>query len=196
VKARLSPVTTLNVSAFYYDYDGYQAFSFDGLAARVLNVNAEMYGAEVEFQTSPLEGLEFNLGGSWLENTVRDVPLAVSDGTEKAPISPRFTLNGVARYSFGGLGGRFTAQLDGNWRDEVTFNLVPTPVLREGPLLLLNARLGFSPKDDRLNFSIFVQNLTNEYYRFYSFDTSPDFGALEDVPGVPRWFGASATFRW
>jgi hypothetical protein len=30
----------------------------------------------------------------------------------------------------------------------------------------------------------------------YSFDTSPDFGALEDVPGVPRWVGASLSFTW
>jgi iron complex outermembrane receptor protein len=195
-KATIAPRTTLNVSAFYYDYDGYQAFSFDGLAARVLNVNAKMHGGEIEFQSEPLRGLELNLGMSYLENTVRDVPLVISSGTEKAALSPKFTFNGLLKYSWNGLGGRLSAQVDGNWRDKVTFNLVPTPVLREGAYGILNARLGYKTSDEKWSFSVFAQNLTNTRYRFYSFDTTGDFGAIENVPGVPRWFGASIGYKW
>jgi iron complex outermembrane receptor protein len=195
-KSSLGDSTTLNVSSFFYDYDGYQAFSFDGLAARVLNVNAEMYGGEVELTTNPIEGLDLMLGLSYLENEVRDVPLAVSDGTEKAAITPKFTVNGLIRYEWPAFDGYIAAQLDGNWKDKVSFNLVPTPALEEDGYGLLNARLSYTPAGDNWSAAVFVRNLTDEYYRMYSFDTSPDFGALEDVPGVPRWVGASLSFTW
>lgn len=195
-KSSLGNWTTLNVSAFYYDYDGYQAFSFDGLAARVVNVNAEMYGGEAELVARPFSGLELVLGVSFLENEVRDVPLAVSDGTEKAAISPKMTLNGLIRYEWPAFDGTLSAQMDGNWKDDVTFNLVPTPALREKAYGLLNARIAYTDQNEKWSAAVFVRNLADQYYRVYSFDTSGDFGALEDVPGTPRWFGASISYNW
>ncbi|MFO0334530.1 MAG: TonB-dependent receptor [Pseudomonadota bacterium] len=196
VKTSLGAAATLNVSVFRYDYDDYQAFSFDGLATRVVNVNAEMTGGEIEFQASPVAGLDVSLGMSYLSNEVRDVPLAVSDGTERAPFAPKWTVNGLVRYGWSAFGGELSAQLDGSWRDKQNFNLVPTPVLEEPAYAVLNARIGFSSADDRWSAALFVRNLADEEYRFYSFDTSLDFGALEDIPGVGRWFGASFGYRW
>jgi iron complex outermembrane receptor protein len=196
VKASLGARSSLNVSVFYYKYDDYQAFSFDGLATRVINVNAKMAGGEAELRTMPIEGLELNFGMSYLWNRVRDVPLVVSDGTERAPFAPEWTANGVARYSWPAFGGQLSAQLDGSWRSSQNFNLVPTPVLEEPAYAVLNARFGFASADDSWSAAIFVRNLANEEYRFYSFDTSGDWGALEDVPGLRRWYGASVSYRW
>jgi iron complex outermembrane receptor protein len=195
-KSTISGTTTFNVSSFYYDYEGYQAFSFDGLAARVLNVNATMYGGEAELVTRPVKGLEIQVGVSYLENEVRDVPLAVSDGTEVAAISPKMTLNGLVRYEWPAFGGTLSAQLDGNWRDKVNFNLVPTPALEENSYALLNARIGYATKNDKWKAAVFVHNLADEKYRVYAFDTSGDWGALEDVMGTPRWIGASLSYAW
>lgn len=196
VKTSIGDRSSLNVSAFYYVYDDYQAFSFDGLATRVINVNAKMAGGEVEFRTTPIEGLELNFGMSHLWNRVRDVPLAVSDGTERAPFAPQWTANGVARYSWPAFGGRLSAQVDGSWRSSQNFNLVPTPVLEEPAYAVFNARFGFSSADESWSAAIFVRNLADENYRFYSFDTSNDWGALEDIPGLRRWIGATASYKW
>jgi iron complex outermembrane receptor protein len=196
VKATLAPRTTLNFSVFHYKYDDYQAFSFDGLAARVVNVNAKMNGAEIEFESRPFGGLDVSLGMSYLQNTVRDVPLAVSSGTEHAAVSPKWTFNGLVGYSWPAFGGKLGAQVDGNWKSKHTFNLVPTPVLREPGYAIVNARLAYTTGDDHWTGAVFVKNLANKYYRFYSFDTSGDWGALEDTPGVPRWFGASLSYKW
>lgn len=195
-KSTIAPNTTLNVSVFHYNYKNYQAFSFDGLAARVINVNAKMYGGELELNSSPTDGLDLNLGMSFLSNKVRDVPLAVSDGTEKAAFTPKWTVNGLVKYSWDAFAGTLSAQLDGNWRSSVTFNLVPTPVLKEPGYALFNARIGYQSPEKSWSVAAFAKNLTNKYYRFYSFDTSPDFGSLEDVPGIPRWFGVSASYKW
>lgn len=196
-KATLAPRTTLNVSAFYYDYNDYQAYSFDGFATRVLNVDAKMWGGEVEFQAEPIDGLELNLGGSWLENKVYDVPTAAATFVDtKAAFTPRFTLNGLVRYSWDAFGGRPSIQIDGNWKDKVNFNLIPTPVLEEPAFAIFNARVGFTPAGDKWDFGIFVRNVFNKYHRVYAFDTSIDFGSIEDVPGIPRWFGASVSYKW
>lgn len=196
VKSSLGERATMNVSLFYYDYENYQAFSFDGLATRIVSVNAKMAGGEAEVRAAPIEGLELNLGMSYLWNKVRDVPLAVSDGTERAPFAPKLTLNGVAKYSWPALGGKLSAQLDGNWRSRQNFNLVPTPVLEEPAFAVLNARFGYSSPGERWSAAVFVRNLTDEKYRTYSFDTSRDWGALEDVQGPRRWYGANLTYRW
>jgi iron complex outermembrane receptor protein len=198
-KASLGRSTTLNASVFYYDYKDFQAFSFDGLATRILNVDAENYGGEVELYSNPLPGLDIVLGVSLLEAEVTGVPLAVSDGTETPVFSPSATVNGLVSYSWAApkaIGGNFSVQLDGNWKDDHTFNLTASPVLIEKAYALLNARVGYTSASENWEIAGFVKNLTDEYYRAYSFDTSPDFGALEDVPGIPRWVGASLRFKW
>lgn len=195
-KATIASGTTLNISAFHYDYKGYQAFSFDGLATRVINANARMSGGELEFQSRPIEGLELNVGMSYLTNRVRDVPLAASrTGVERSPFSPRWTVNGLVRYSWQALGGDLHVQADGNWRDRQTFNLVVTPSQREPGYALFNANIGFTSASG-WSVSAYVRNLFDERYRVQSFDTSGDFGANEDTFGARRWFGANLSYRW
>ncbi|CAN1552414.1 CirA Outer membrane receptor proteins, mostly Fe transport [Sphingomonadaceae bacterium] len=195
-KATVARATTLNLSLFHYDYKGYQAFSFDGLATRVINANARMSGGEVEFQSRPLDGLELNLGMSYLTNKVRDVPLAASlTGVERSPFSPRWTINGLVRYSWPAFDGNLHVQADGNWRDKQTFNLVVTPSQREPAYALFNANVGFT-SDDGWSISAYVHNLFDQRYRMQSFDTSRDWGANEDTFGTRRWFGANLSYRW
>ena len=75
VKATLGGTTTVNVSAFYYDYNDYQAFAQFGLVQTVINLDAEETGLEVEVNSRPLDGLTLQLGVSYLDSTVKDVPL-------------------------------------------------------------------------------------------------------------------------
>ena len=56
----------VNAAAFYYDYEDFQAFIFEGTATIVVNKDAEIWGAELEFQGSPMEGLEFQGGVGYL----------------------------------------------------------------------------------------------------------------------------------
>lgn len=195
-KATLGRNTTLNLSVFHYDYKGYQAFSFDGLATRIVNTNAKMTGGELEFHAEPIEGLDLNFGMSYLTNDVRDVPLAASaTGKEKSPFSPKWTANGLVRYSWGGAGGMFHVQADGSWRDKQTFNLVVSPSQREPAYALFNANLGYK-SDDNWSVSASVRNIFDQRYRTQSFDTSLDFGANEDTFGTRRWYGVNASYRW
>ncbi len=195
-KATLNRNTILNLSVFHYDYKGYQAFSFDGLATRIVNTNAKMTGGEIEFQAKPLDGLDLNLGMSYLTNDVRDVPLAASvTGNEKSPFSPKWTVNGLVRYTWEGADGMFHVQADGSWRDKQTFNLVVTPSQRESAYALFNLNIGYK-NDANWSVSASVRNLFDQRYRVQSFDTSRDWGANEDTFGTRRWYGVNLTYRW
>jgi iron complex outermembrane receptor protein len=200
LKTDIGPFTTLNMSAFYYDYKDFQAFTFDGLATRILNVDGENYGGEIEIFSSPVDGLDLVFGAAFLDATVTGVPRVVSPTGRETPVfSPSVALNGLVSYTFDApfkSGGSFNAQVDGNWQSDYNFNLTATPVLVEPGFAIFNARFAYTNEAGDLELAVFVKNLTNNYYRAYSFDTSPDFGALEDVPGIPRWVGASVNIKF
>jgi len=196
-KTRLGASTRLNGAVFYYDYEDYQAYSFDGFATFLFNAQAEAFGGELELVTSPVEGLEILLGASYLDMEVTDVPLSISpDGEEDGVLAPELTFNGVLRYTLPALGGDVTLQVDGFWKDDHNFNLSFTPVIREGAYGVANARVIYETPDGRWWGSLFVRNLTDESYRSYAFDTTTYFGATEDIPGDFRWAGASVRFSW
>ena len=75
-KATLPMRSTFNVTAFYYDYENYQAFAEYGLVETVVNRPATEEGLEAEFVTHPFEGLTLQGNTSFLDNKVRRRRLA------------------------------------------------------------------------------------------------------------------------
>jgi iron complex outermembrane receptor protein len=67
--------TRFNAAAFYYDYSDMQVFAFQFFNQIIFNADAEMFGAEIELQSSPMEGLDLQFGLSYLDATVEDIPL-------------------------------------------------------------------------------------------------------------------------
>ena len=196
-KANLNETTRLNASVYYYDYDDYQAYSFDGFATFLFNANAENYGAEIEFITSPAQGLEILLGVSFLDSEVTDVPLSISaTGKETAALAPDVTVNGLARYEWPAFNGSLALQTDFTWRDDHNFNLSYTPVIEEKDYGLINARLSYTSGSGSWSAAVFGKNLGDTRYRRYAFDTTAFFGSIEDVVGDERWVGGSISYRW
>ena len=52
----------LNASAYYYDYNDYQAFRLEGLTLFVFNTDSTIWGGEVELQATSGDGWDFQLG--------------------------------------------------------------------------------------------------------------------------------------
>ena len=188
-----------NASVFYYDYSDYQISNFVGVTQTVFNTDGTLWGGEVEIAASPLEGLDLLLGVSLLDSEV-DLPEGIRpDGklTSEAVLAPELTLNGLARYSWTAFGsGRLSAQGDFSWRGRQIFNLSNTEVVREGSFAVMNASLGYTTASDRYFATVFVRNLFDEEYREYAFDTTGDFGSVEGVAGLERWYGVTLGVRW
>ncbi|HEX6867025.1 MAG TPA: TonB-dependent receptor, partial [Caulobacteraceae bacterium] len=63
---------TVNLAAFYYDYEGYQVSEIVDRSAFNRNFDAEVWGAEIEADWRPLENLRFGLKGGYEKTRIAD----------------------------------------------------------------------------------------------------------------------------
>jgi iron complex outermembrane receptor protein len=197
-KATLWDTTTLNVAAFYYDYSDYQAFAQFGPVQTVINLDAETTGLEAELTSRPVEGLTLQLGASFLDTKVKDVPLpdGVTVEDHDLPQAPDVSLNALARYEFSFVGGTLGIQGDVLYTSEFCFTVLCAPVEQEDAYTVANARLSYDSSNGRWGVAAFVNNLFEEKYRVYAFDSSLFAGVVAGVYAKPRWYGLSATYRF
>ena len=65
----------LNANAFFYDYQGYQISAIVKKSAVNSNINAEIYGAELEAVWQPVHNLTLNMNLGYLHTKVKDAVL-------------------------------------------------------------------------------------------------------------------------
>lgn len=190
--------TTLNVSAFYYDYSDYQAFAQFGPVQTVINLDAKAQGIELELASRPVEGLLLQLGVSALDTTVKDVPLpdGVTIEDHDLPQAPSLSANALARYEFPVGGIRAFVQGDLQYSAGFCFTVLCAPVEKESSYMVGNARVGLVGGEGRWELAAFVDNLTEEKYRVYAFDSSLFAGVVAGVYAKPRTYGITATYRF
>jgi len=196
----------LNGAAFYYDYKNYQGFFLNVATQVVENRDAEVKGAELELALAPTRGLNLQLGASYLDTSVFDVPTPLASFvppdtpgaiiTAEMPQAPRFSINAVARYEWPALGGMLSAAADAKWNDKQYLELVNAPVDLEPAYAVANARVGYASGDGAWDVSAFVRNLTDKRYRIYNLDLAAFIGVNQSVYGAPRLYGASVTYHW
>jgi len=189
----------LNGSAFYYDYEGYQAFLFDpvAFAANILNRDAEVTGLELELVARPTDRFEFSIGASFLDTTVPDITLPggrVAD--RELPQAPDFSLSGLARYVVPlSTGAELSFQGDFHYNSDFFFTVLNSPVEREEAYTVTNFRIGYDSADGGWGVALFGRNVFDEEYRMYSLDLAGDFGISNDRYAPPAWYGLTVQFR-
>jgi iron complex outermembrane recepter protein len=191
-----------NGSAFYYDYSDLQVFAFvivDGIGFSTISnaADAEIYGAELEFQWLPVENLLVNLGLGLLSTEYQRFVIPSGDFSgNRITMSPEVTFNGLVQYDIPlGNSGTLTLQTDFNYQDEVFFDALNNPLLREDDYWLWNARVGWVSADEHWEVAAYGRNLGKEEYMVYAFDLS-FFGFNEEMIGTPRSFGVELTYRY
>ena len=183
-----------NATAFYYDYDDFQAFSIVGLTTRMVNSDAESIGFEIDMQASPIDGLDFLFGAAYLDNEV-----SPPGGIDTVSVqSPKWNVNGLLRYSWPAFTGRLAIQGDFQYRSEHYFAITRLEPVTEDGYAIANARLSWTDESERWTAAIFVDNITDEEYIVQAFDLSgPNIlGMTEHYFGRPRWIGGSVRFQF
>ena len=190
--------TTLNVSAFYYDYQDYQAFSQISQVQTVTNQDATAQGIEVELNAAPTDGLTLQLGASFMDSKVKDIrlPDQATIVDHDLPQAPSVSANALARYEFPLGAGTASIQGDVLYSDDFCFTTLCAPVEKEKGYTVANARIGYGAADGRWEVAAFVNNLFEEEYRVYAFDSSLFSGVVAGVYGKPRTYGLTASFRF
>ena len=184
----------LNGGAFYYDYKDYQGFVFQGLTTIVQNFEAEISGGELEFTALPFDGLTLSGGLSLLDAKVKDVDTGAGIMDQDMILAPDVSANWLVRYEKPVANGHVvSAQIDGFYSDEQTFNTINGPLVTGESHTIFNARLAyeFEIGGKPAEVSLFAKNFTDEKPLTYSFDLSAFFGNTIQVFGPPRIFGGS-----
>lgn len=209
----------INGSAYYYDYQNYQAFSIIGLDTATLNAQAKVKGFELEATAAPVEGLNLQFGAAYIDPKVTDVPgltvgadtngdgvvdvPAIFPGATVKPVqTPKWNLNGLARYEFGVGSGRLALQVDANYRAKHYFALTNLPASTGSSYVVSNASATYYFKDDQWSMRFFVKNLTDKHYLVQTFDLSGTvsngglFGLIEEYYGHPRMWGVNLSYAF
>jgi iron complex outermembrane receptor protein len=198
LKSNIGMSTTLNLSAFYYDYEDYQAFAQLGPVQTVINQDAEAQGLEVELNSRPSDGLTLQLGASFMDSKVKDIllPDLATVVDNDLPQAPSVSANALARYEFPLGAGTASIQGDVIYSDDFCFTTLCAPVEQEESYTVANARIGYAAPDGRWEVAAFVNNLFEEEYRVYAFDSSLFSGVVAGVYGKPITYGITASFRF
>ncbi len=198
LKSTLARGTTLNLAAFYYDYQNYQAFVQVGFTQVVRNLPATVKGIEADFTTRPAPGLTLQLSGAFQDSEVKDVllPDGVSLVTRNLPQASKLSGSALARYEFALAGGTASVQADAIFQSKMCFTVMCAPVEREGGYGVANGRLGFTTANEKVDVALFVSNLFNRAYRVYAFDGSLYWGDTLGVYAKPRTWGLTVRYNF
>ena len=196
-KSTLPLKTTLNVTSFYYDYTNYQAFTYQQFVESVVNKKANEEGFEVELVTHPVQGLTLQGSTSLLDNQVKNVNLP--DGTlvdRHLPQAPHTSAQGLARYEFPVGPGYLALQGDAQYTGRFCFSVLCAPVEREGAHTVYNARISWTPNGKKWEAAFFLNNITNEIYRVYTYDVAASTGQIPSVYAKPQTWGVNLTYHF
>ena len=169
-----------------------------GANQTVINLPATAYGLEAEINSHPVDGLTLQLGVSALSSNVEDIilPTASRRWSTTCRRRPSFSGNALARYEFALGGGLASIQADVQYTDDFCFTVLCAPVEKEKGYTVLNARVGYGAQDGRWEVAVFGDNLTDEEYRVYAFDSSLFAGVVAGVYAKPRTYGVRAMYRF
>ncbi|MEE3328909.1 MAG: TonB-dependent receptor [Myxococcota bacterium] len=217
---------TFNFAAFYYDYQDIQIFQIKNGAGSVpvntlVNANdADIFGVEFEVRAHPLyglvpewmEGLEVFASFGWLNSTYTDFSVSLttlSGGTNAIPItnvedysgnrlinSPEYSFAGYLSWAFTSDYGTLLPRVDWAYKSEVFFSPANDPKIKQDPLWILNARLGYTTPDGNIEIAGWIQNLTDEVYRLDMINLARFRNLMLYAMGDPRTYGVTVQVRF
>lgn len=199
----------IDASAFFYDFEGFQATFVRANEANARLQNAgdvEIYGMEAQIDWAATEQLDFNLGISLLDSKIvnTDVVLPPLDGGPEGtiqgneiPNAPAYSINGRVRYRVPvGENYRLALQADFNGVDDHFLEPNNRSYLTENGYFIFNARAAFSPTDGPWEVAFWMRNIGGEVYRSAAQDLALALGFSEIVLNQPRTWGFELEYRF
>lgn len=192
----------LNMAGFYYDYRNLQVFSLEPNPAggvplqRLQNADADIYGAEIEIQARPVQGLDLAFGAAYVHATYTNFidPIRGNFKGNTLDKAPRLQMNGSATYS-ADLGPDWTGRVgaDFSYQSKVNFsatNQAPMVGDRHGEV---NLHVGMAHSSG-IDFTLFVRNVADKRYLTDMNDLS-SLGFYFPVYNEPRTYGLTVRYK-
>ena len=191
----LDGTTRVNGSAYYYDYQDYQAFVFVGASGFVRNADAETFGFELEVASRPIEPLDLSFSLSWIDAEVQDLEIATDVLRDVEPAhTPEWQVAALGRYTWSDVlfGGDVAFQVAATYTDSRFHNIRNFDAQEMEDYTLVDARLAWISADGRWDVSVFGNNIFDEEYKVTGFDLATFCGCNEEAWGKPSWWGVQA----
>tara|TARA_R110000787_G_scaffold24931_1_gene70138 strand:+ start:4091 stop:6664 length:2574 start_codon:yes stop_codon:yes gene_type:complete len=195
-----------NASLFYYDYEDKQVAAFfpDPIyraLSRLQNVpKSEAYGAEAELTWLISENLTAMGGLTLLQTEIKEFDTSDAFGLPTSNAGDPFLYSPETSASLALLYDRpmttelgLRASLSGRWQSDSTAGNPDDPLYDIDSYGILNGSIGLYSLNNNWEFSVWGQNLTDEYY--WQQITS-NANVVLRFAGMPRTYGASLTYRF
>lgn len=199
----------VNFAVYDYEYQDKQQLSYFvdptfGPIPKLFNIpETTVRGAELEIQSSPLPGLFLSVAASYLETEIQDFVGITKEGEtvdfsgHEVPFAPNKEVTVLANYSFpipllDNLEG--TVGADYSYVGETTSGIENTPILEIPSYGLVNARAGISDVDGHWDVTVWVRNVTNEFYQLNLPQNAAD--SVVRFTGMPQTAGITFSYRY
>ena len=188
----------LNVSGFFYDYEGIQqTFSpSDTRTPQLANVgDANVFGLEAELALVPAEGWELNASIGLLDNEIESSE-SMFDGNQLAS-SPDFSFGLLAAYTYPiGNSGSLRFQAEYRYQSDILFAPDNDPFEAQEGYGLANLFVSWSSQNEKYQIEGFANNVLDEEYLVHSF-VFRTFGFMNNgIWGLPRTYGVRAVVNF
>lgn len=192
-------------AVFYYDYKDKQLLGrrpvIIGVAPALVNVpESRVQGAEFQVNAYPVDGLTMFVAGTYLDTKVTSdfndfsiLSLPSNFKGDRFPYTPEWQFVGDVEYEFS-LGDQLNAFVgaNANYRSKTTAGFGSDPRLDIDGYTLVDARAGVRSDSGSWEASVFVRNLTDEYYWT---NTARVSDIIRRLPGEPRFWGVRLSFQ-
>ena len=200
--ALLDRMVQVNAAVFHYDYNGLQilAFASPGVVDIRNAADAKVDGAEFEVQLRPAAWLRLDLNLAFLDARYRDFTNAIRPGNiafdasgNRLNQSPEFSYTLVSSVEAPAGGGKVFARGEYSYRSRQFFTALNGGLAQQRGYRLLNASLGYTTPDGRIDLILQGRNLFDADYvtSAANFPT----GVVGRV-GEPRTYGLRAIARF
>lgn len=207
VGLKMDPSDTLrvNLSAFVYDYEDYQARLFTTTGTTVLNASgADIMGAEAEFTWLATDRFRIDGSASFLDSEFKDFlaqnPMRPEDGLVQLKgnsllRAPEFQASLTAEYDVPTSAGLLTFRGEYAYLDEQHHSLFNDPLALEPSRSIVNARVFLQPaRFENVTITGFVNNLTDDEYKVM-YVLSGLVGGVTNTYGAPRTWGVQIRYK-
>lgn len=198
----------LNAATFFYDYEDKQeqdlAVTFVNNISGLTNIpESEIYGVELDLKWLITDGLQFNLGASWLDTEVKEWdavdgdlsawPVTVTRDVSGAelPAAPELQVSSLLSYTFDVSDSLYMEVAgDVNYTDTLPGDIRAEEATDS--YTIVNARVSLGADDGKWRAMLWARNLTDEDY-FPSAYTGGN-GPYVRSYGMPLTYGVTLSY--
>ena len=203
----------VTTAAYYYDWNNIQVSFITGGGSGISQQNAagaHIYGAEADFNYSPIRALNVRAGLAWTHaryssftnaavyNLIGGTLTATAEDLSGSQVqhAPDFTANGSVTYSFpiADWTGHFTAAARYTSKYDFTAGAGgQLRAARQQAHAIVNLTGGFVTPSEKIELGWFVKNLTDK--KLFSLISTGDTGVYY-TPDEPRTYGATLRYSF